>query len=529
MSKAVTRRQILLGATALTTCALAAGAGIAAASKRHPNIIYIYSDDLGYGDVSCYGATRVATPNIDRLAAQGLRMTNGHAPSATCTPSRYALLTGEYAWRQDGAHILPGDAPALIRPGKFTLPTMLQGAGYKTGVVGKWHLGLGDGTIDWNKPIAPGPREIGFDYAYYIPATIDRVPCVFIDDRTVVGLDAADPIRVDYRNKVGNEPTGKENPDKLTMKPNDGHDGTIIDGVSRIGWMSGGETARWRDENMADHLTGKAIAFIEQHRETPFFLYFATNEIHVPRLPALRFRGRSPMGPRGDSILELDWIVGEVMAAVDRLGIADDTMIVFSSDNGPVLNDGYDDDAVAKAGGHKPAGPLRSGKYSVYEGGTRVPMIVRWKGHVPAGSVSAALVDHVDMLASFAALVDQPLPASAGLDSLDMLSAMLGRRKAGRTYVIEDTSTSVAEKSTLTKTSGNILALVEGQWKMIEASGPSSSFHDNDVGSAPAAQLFDLTSDAGERVDLAGRYPDRVAAMGAKLSAYRSAGRTRSV
>lgn len=526
MSSILTRRGFLLaGASA---AALSPAAFAAAGRRRKPNIVVIYADDLGYGDIGCYGATRVHTPNLDRLARQGLRMTHGHAPSATCTPSRYALLTGEYAWRQEGVHILPGDAPALIRPGKPTLPGMLKQAGYATGLVGKWHLGLGSGEMDWNGTIAPGPLEIGFDYAYFIPATIDRVPTVYVENHRVVGLDPKDPIRVDYQEKVGNEPTGRDHPELLRMKLSQGHDGTIVDGVSRIGWISGGKAARWKDEEMADHLTGKAIAFIEQHRAAPFFLYFATNEIHVPRLPAPRFRGATDMGPRGDSIVELDWCVGEVMKALDRLGLADDTLLVFSSDNGPVLDDGYADGAVARAGGHKPAGPFRSGKYSIYDGGTTVPLIVRWPGTIKAGRTSSALVDHVDFMASFAALVGQRLPPSAAVDSFDMLPALLGQTAAGRSYVIEDTNVAGTEDATLGKSGSPIvLALVSGGWKLISAHGAPASYHGNALGTAPKPQLFHVATDPAEQYDLADRYPDRVQQMARRLEAYRAAGRTR--
>jgi len=371
------------------------------AAPRRPNIIYMYADDLGYGDVSCYGAQRVRTPNIDRLAERGVRFTNAHSPSATCTPSRYALMTGEYAWRERGTGVLPGDSALIVQPGRYTLPGMLKQAGYVTGAVGKWHLGLGEKTPDWNGEIKPGPMEIGFDYSFIIPATGDRVPCVYIEGHRVVGLDPSDPIVVNYQHPVGNEPTGKDHPELLRMHPSEGHADTIINGISRIGYMSGGKAARWVDETMADTLTGKAISFMEQHRKEPFFLYFATHDIHVPRVPNKRFVGKTPMGPRGDVIVELDWSVGQVVAALDRLGLARDTLFIFSSDNGPVLDDGYRDQAVELAGDHKPAGPWRGGKYSIYDGGTRVPFIVRWPGRVKP-DVSSPLVGQIDMIASLA-------------------------------------------------------------------------------------------------------------------------------
>ncbi|HEY0669634.1 MAG TPA: sulfatase-like hydrolase/transferase, partial [Sphingobacteriaceae bacterium] len=224
-----------------------------------PNIIIIYTDDLGYGDISANGAAKINTPNIDRIAAQGLRFTNAYATSATCTPSRFSLLTGKYAWRKSGTGIAPGDAALIIPTDTETLPGMLQKAGYHTAVVGKWHLGLGPkGGPDWNAEIKPGPLEIGFNYSFILPATGDRVPCVYLENHRIVDLDPADPISTSYKEKIGNETTGKENPDLLKMKYSNGHDGTIINGVSRIGWMSGGNKARWIDEEMAEVLTNRA-------------------------------------------------------------------------------------------------------------------------------------------------------------------------------------------------------------------------------------------------------------------------------
>jgi len=235
------------------------------------NIVIILADDLGYGDVSCYGATRVHTPNMDKLAEQGLRSTDAHSSSATCTPARYALLTGQYPWRKKGTGILPGDASLIIDTTQTTVPSMLRKAGYVTGAIGKWHLGLGNGAVDWNKEIKPGPREIGFDYSFIMPATGDRVPCVYVENQRVVGLDPNDPISVSYEMKIGNDPTGRENPELLKMRPSHGHDNTIVNGISRIGYMSGGKAARWVDEDMADVLTKHAVQFIESNKAKPFF------------------------------------------------------------------------------------------------------------------------------------------------------------------------------------------------------------------------------------------------------------------
>ncbi len=247
----------------------------AAQTIEKPNIIIIYADDLGYGDVSCYGATAIKTPNIDRLASQGLRFTNAHCTSATSTPSRYSLLTGEYAWRRKGTGVLPGDASAIINPGRTTIASVLKSAGYRTGVVGKWHLGLGpEGGPDWNGEIKPGPLDMGFDYNFIIPATGDRVPCVFVENRRVVNLDPLDPISVNYKEKIGNWPTGKENPELLKMHPSHGHDMTIVNGISRIGYMTGGKSALWVDENIADVITSKAVKFIQENKDKPFLPLF---------------------------------------------------------------------------------------------------------------------------------------------------------------------------------------------------------------------------------------------------------------
>lgn len=525
----ISRRALLTGAASTAIALGVSKAGLALGpGRRQPNILFIYADDLGYQDLACYGALGIPTPNIDRLANGGIRFTNGHAPSATCTPSRYAFLTGEYAWRNPGAHILPGDAPALIRPGKPTVASMLRGAGYATGVIGKWHMGLGDGHLDWNGRITPGPLEIGFDEAFYFPATLDRVPCVYVDGHHVVGLDPKDPIRVSYTEKIGTDPTGLENPDQLRMRWNDGHNGTIINGVSRIGFMEGGHSARWVDRDMADTLVGKAHDFLERHRSHPFFLYFATSEIHVPRLPAKRFQGTTRMGPRGDAIVELDWVLGALIDKLQGLDLLEDTLVILTSDNGPVLNDGYDDDAVRLVGEHRPAGPFRSGKYGIYEGGLRVPFIAHWSKGIPAGSTSPALIDAVDMFGTLAALVRHPLGKGEAVDSFDLLSALLGRSETGRTFVIEDTSTVNSEQSSLGGPADSILALVEGDWKVIKPQGGDPvTFHGNEVGNDRSARLFNIMRDPGETIDLATAEPKRTRVMLQALDAMLSSAGTR--
>jgi arylsulfatase A-like enzyme len=478
------------------------------------NVVLIYMDDLGYGDPSCYGATAVRTPNIDRLARTGLRFTDAHSPAATCTPSRYAMMTGEYAFRKKGTGILPGDAALIIEPGRTTLSSVMQKAGYKTGVVGKWHLGLGpQGGPDWNGEIAPGPLDVGFNYAFIMAATGDRVPTVYIENRRVVGLDPRDPIKVDYKQKIGDWPTGKENPEQLKMHPSHGHDMTITDGISRIGWMTGGKSALWKDEDMADVFTSKAVAFIEQHQRQQFFLYFATHDIHVPRVPHQRFVGKSGMGPRGDALLEADWSVGQILDTLERLKLTNNTLIIFTSDNGPVVDDGYKDDAVTKLGAHKPAGRLRGGKGSNFEAGTRVPFIVRWPGQIKPG-VSDALVGQIDLLHSFASFTGQKLTEADAPDSFDVITALLGKSKTGREHLIQQAS---------------VLSLRAGNWKYIEPSrGPKVNVNTNtEMGNDPGGQLYDLSRDLGERENLIAQQPGKAKELAARLEQIRGAGRSR--
>jgi len=479
-----------------------------ALAQARPNVVIIYTDDLGYGDLSSYGATALKTPHIDRLAREGLRFTDAHAPAATCTPSRYALLTGEYAFRRPGTNILPGDAALVIDTSRPTLPRVFQNAGYATGIVGKWHLGLGPkGGPDWNGDIKPGPREVGFDYSYIMAATGDRVPTVYVENGRVVGRDPADPIRVSYGKPIGDWPTGRANPDRLTTHPSHGHDQTIVNGISRIGYMTGGKAALWKDEDMADVFAKQAVRFLEDHSSKPFFLFFSTHDPHVPRVPHPRFAGKSGLGPRGDAILQADWCVGEILATLRRLKLDRNTVVLFTSDNGPVLDDGYRDQAVEKNGSHKPAGPLRGGKYSNFEAGTRVPFIVWYPAAVKPG-VSGALVSQVDFLASFAAFVGKPLHPAVG-DSQNVLPALLGTNQKGReTLVLQ----------------ADALSLRQGSWKYIEATkGPAINKNTTiELGNAPEPQLYDLAKDLGETKNLAAAQPERLKEMQRLLEEIRA-------
>lgn len=385
-------------------CTAGMGAKKAKANNQQkPNVIIILADDLGYGDLGCYGAKNVETPNVDKLAKQGIRFTDAHAIASTSTPSRYSLLTGEYAWRRPGTDVAPGDAGMIIQPTQFTIADMFKSVGYSTCAIGKWHLGLGaeTGKQDWNAPLPAALADIGFDYHYIMAATADRVPCVFIEDGMVANYDPSAPIEVSYFKNFPGEPTGKDNPELCyNMKSSHGHNMSIVNGIGRIGYMKGGGKALWKDENIADSITTHAIDFIKKNSDHPFFLYFATNDVHVPRFPHQRFRGKSSMGMRGDAIVQFDWSVGKIMETLDKLGIAENTIVLLTSDNGPVVDDGYQDQAEELLNGHKPAGPWRGNKYSAFEGGTAIPVIVRWPMSVKPNQTSDVLMSQIDFMAS---------------------------------------------------------------------------------------------------------------------------------
>jgi arylsulfatase A-like enzyme len=469
-----------------------------------PNIVIIYADDLGFGDIGVNGAKGVKTPNIDRLAQQGVNFTDAHCSAATCTPSRFSLLTGLYGIRNKAA-VLPGDAPLIIDPAKGTLPSMLKKAGYATAVVGKWHLGLGRGTVNWNEEIKPGPREIGFDYSFLIPATGDRVPCVFVENQKVVGVDPADPITVSYGSEIDGYPTGTAHPEMLKVTADLQHSNSIVNGVSRIGFMSGGEKSLWKDEDFPFILTNKAKSFINENKSQPFFLYLAFHDIHVPRQPNEKFIGSSSMGPRGDAIAQMDWCVGEIVKHLEELRLAQNTLIIFSSDNGPILDDGYDDKAVELLGSHQPAGPFNGAKYSILEAGTRMPTIVYWPGTVKSGT-SSALLTQVDLYASLANLVGQQVAPGDATDSENYLDAWLGRTEKGREYMLEEAYT---------------FALRKGDWKYIRPqAGETPDWMKNkkvNSGLTDEIQLYNLKNDLGETKNIASDHPEIVQELSQKL------------
>jgi arylsulfatase A-like enzyme len=479
-------------------------------SSLLPNIVIIYMDDLGYGDMSAYGATEIQTPNMDRLANEGIRFTNAYATSATCTPSRYALLTGVYPWRNENAKILPGTAPLLIDVDQMTIPKMLQTKGYQTGIVGKWHLGLGRGNVDWNENVSPGPNEVGFDYSYILAATQDRVPTVYIENGHVVGKDENDPILVDYEKNFEGEPTGMDNPELLKMKWHHGHNNSIVNGIPRIGFMKGGEKAKWIDEDMADVFLLKAQEYIKERKkeDQPFFLYYALQQPHVPRTPHARFVGTSGMGPRGDVIIEADWCVGELMKTLEEEGILENTLIIFSSDNGPVLNDGYYDEAVEKLGNHRPSGPLRGGKYSLFEAGTRVPFMTFWKGTIQPG-ISDAMVSQLDLLTSISKLVESGISTE---DSMDMLAEFMGQSTEGREELVLEATSRTALRS--------------GDYIMIPPyPGPAIQNQVNiELGNDKVYQLYNLKTDLGQRNNIADSEPELLEKLKRRFEEIRGLG-----
>jgi arylsulfatase A-like enzyme len=500
-----TRRDFLKRAVLGTTAAWAqSGRG---APRGRPNIVLILGDDIGYGDLGCYGASKVSTPNVNRVAHEGVRFTDAHSAASVCTPTRYSLITGQYAWRNPaGDHILSGEDPLAIDPAVTTLPSMLKRAGYSTGIVGKWHLGLDSGHIDWNGEIRPGPLEVGFDYAFYYPATNDRVPCVYVENHRVAGLDPNDPIAISYGDKVGSEPTGRDHPEMLKLKLLQGHDGTIVDGISRIGYMTGGRAARWKDEEMADTLTRKATGFIEQNQGRAFFLYFATHNIHQPRWPNPRFKGTSSCGTRCDSIGEFDASVGAVLGVLDRLKLTGNTLVMVSSDNGGAMDDGYDSGDVRNANGHLCNGVLKGYKGSLWEGGHREPFLARWPGRIRAGSESDELMCLADMLATCAAIMGQSLGREDGPDSFNMLPALLGRKHEGplRDHLVMQANGSRA------------LAIREGSWKLIP-----------DFTGRGTSQLYNLKDDLRETNNVAGRHPEIVNHLSELLARLRRQGCSR--
>ena len=406
-------------------------------NREQPNVIVILADDLGYGDLECYGAKNVQTPNVNRLAGEGIRFTNAHTVAATSTPSRYSLLTGEYAWRRPDTDVAAGNAGMIIRPEQYTMADMFKNAGYTTCAIGKWHLGLGDktGQQDWNAPLPAALGDLGFDYHYIMAATADRVPCVFIENGKVANYDPSAPIEVSYKQNFPGEPTGADHPELLyNQKPSHGHDMSIVNGV------------------------------------------------------------------RGDAIVQFDWSVGQIMETLDKLGLAENTLIILSSDNGPVVDDGYDDKAEELLNGHSPAGPWRGNKYSAFEGGTAVPAIVRWPKKIKENRESDVLMSQIDWMASLGALVNARLPKGSAPDSYNRIGNLLGTDDEDRPWVIE-------------LASNHVLSVRTKDWKYIEPNdGPAMIQWGPKIetGNLSTPQLYDMRKEINERANVALQHPEVV-------------------
>lgn len=475
---------------------LCAASHAAAQPDQKPNIIVILADDVGWGDTGCYGATKIRTPHLDRLAAGGLRFTNSYAPASVCTPTRYALLTGQYPWRRDAIGlnkgVANGDSPILIPPGSATLPGLLQKAGYRTGAVGKWHLGFGNSKPDYNNELKPGPLEVGFDEFFGLPATNDRIPTVFVRDHRVVGLDPADPIRYSY----DNAPEAHAGMTRMAA------------GGQRIGWMSGGKAAFWKDTEIADTFTEEATAFIARNKSRPFFLYFSPHNVHAPTIPHPRFLNTSGLGKRADMLLELDWSVGELMQRLEAHGLTDKTVVVFSSDNGAYKTDEQ---------GHRPNGPWRGEKSQLWEGGIRGPLLVRWPGRIAPG-VSDALVGLIDLTATMAAIAGETLAPDAAPDSFSLLPLLLGKAPAG-----------VRDHLILMSGKGD-RAIRQGQWKYIPDLATADGWKAAgkvDPGTPAKPGLYDLAVDPGEKNNLHAAHPEISARLANQLQQAQSAKSTR--
>ena len=478
-----------------------------------PNVIVIFADDLGYGDLGCYGATKVQTPNIDRLAREGRRFTDAHSASAVCTPSRYALMTGEYPHRVQLSKPVFLKTGLVIDTDQQTTADIMKSAGYATACIGKWHLGFGAARPNWNGSLKPGPQDLGFDYYFGVPVVNSHPPFVYVENDRVLGLVPEDPFI------FGKPAKTRQFPEKM--------------GIGQIGGADAAH-ALYDDEAVGTTLVAKAVDWIERHKESPFLLYLATTNIHHPFTPAPRFRGTSGCGRYGDFIHELDWIVGEVMQTLERQRIADDTLIIFTSDNGGMFNVGGQD---AWAAGHRLNGELLGFKFSAWEGGHRVPFLARWPGKIQAGSTSDQVICNIDLFATMAALTGVSIRDGQGQDSVNVLPALTG-----------DPASSLRDHVILAAKDPTHLAVRKGKWMYIGAQGgggftankrgdhafggPAAMLYTRHQNSdiengkikkdAPPAQLYDLQADRSQTTNLYWDHPDVVEQLSALLNRYQT-------
>ena len=484
---------------------------LSTAMANPPNVVVIFADDLGYGDLGCYGATKVTTPNIDRLAEQGKRFTDAHSASAVCTPSRYALMTGEYPHRKGHSRPVFLKTGLIIDPERQTVADLMKTAGYTTACIGKWHLGFGNKAPDWNGELKPGPLELGFDFYFGVPVVNSHPPFVWVENHRVLGLVENDPF------VFGKKAKTKEFFEKM--------------GVNQIGGADAAH-ALYDDEAVGESLVAKSVEWLRKQKDNPFFLYLATTQIHHPFTPAQRFRGTSRCGRYGDFIHELDWMVGEVMNTLDEIGAAENTLVLFTSDNGGMFNVGGQD---AWDLGHRMNGELLGYKFSAWEGGHRVPFIARWPGKIEAGSTSDQLVSNIDLFASMAALTGVKVREGQGADSVNFLPALTG-----------DPAKPLRDHLVLAPFKPTHLSIRKGKWMYIGAQagggftaakrgahafgGPKALEYAKRENSdlekgrvrpdAPPAQLYDLQADIKQTTNLYREYPNVVQEMQALLNSY---------
>ncbi len=480
------------------------------ADDSKPNVILILVDDLGYGDLSCYGATMISTPNIDRLAAEGRRFTDAHSSSAVSNASRYGLLTGEYPSRAGVWAPTPMTTTSIIDKDRTTIADVMKAAGYATAAIGKWHLGFQEGDhLDYNKPLKPGPLELGFDYYFGIPLVNSGPPYVYVENHEVVGYDPNDPF-IEGKDLVANTELF---PDKV------------------MGRIAGADAAHqlYRDREVGTTLKDKAVSWIKENKDNPLFMYYATTNIHHPFTPAEQFVGKSKLGMYGDFILELDWIVGEVMQTLEDEGIADNTMIILTSDNGGMFNKGGQE---AWKAGHAINGELWGFKFDSWEGGHRVPLLVKWSGKVKAGSVTNTMTSNVDFFAMLSSLTGYQMSDGDAPDSYDLLPALTGRANK-----------KIRDHMLISPRQPKNLTLRKDEWVYIPSQG-GGGFGGKNIGDhgfggyattkltlrehsdmkdnaqdpqAPAAQLYNLEKDPYQRENIYDDYPEIVAQMDAML------------
>jgi arylsulfatase A-like enzyme len=456
------------------------------ALAERPNIVFLFADDLGYGDLACYNRqSKIPTQHVDALARSGMRFTDAYAGAAVCVPSRYALLTGRYAFR--GAPLRWGSQPT-IEEGRTTLASLLQDHGYETACIGKWHCGFEGGVTRQDEPLVGGPLDRGFDRFFGQHGSLDQPPYFYIHGRAAV--------------------------QPATLPIAESHDNSHSVIYQGRFWRAGKIAPNFRHEEVLDRYADQAIDYLQDHHrrapEQPFFLYFALTAPHGPWLPESQFVGKSQAGPLGDFVVHVDDVIGRVLQTLQRLDVDKNTLVVFSSDNGPLWFD-----ADVKRYGHDSSGGLRGRKGDIWEGGIRVPLIARWPGRVPAGRTSDEVVSLIDTLATFAAIVGQELPKDAGADGVNLLPVLLGQQ--GREPV----------RQSLILQSGGAgdLAIRQGDWKYIPWLGSGGFLtQPSRVPATPgqaSVQLYNLRHDLGEQNNLAQEHPEVVARLSSLLEQQR--------